>query len=50
MSKIFSDNTTMYSIPENPMIDTKNMNLPIVCRKLYEFIAYYDPEQNNPRA
>ena len=23
MSKIFSDNTTMYRIPENPMIDTK---------------------------
>ena len=23
MSKICSDNTTMYSIPENPMIDTK---------------------------
>ena len=25
MSKIFSDNTTMYGIPENPMIDTKNI-------------------------
>ena len=30
MSKIFSDNTNMYGIPENPMIDTKNTNLPLL--------------------
>ena len=33
MSKIFSDNTTMYGIPENPIIDTKNTNLSLFCRK-----------------
>ena len=31
MSKIFSDNTNMYGIPENPMIDTKNTNMPLLC-------------------
>ena len=31
MSKIFSDNTIMYGIHENPMIDTKK--LPLLCRK-----------------
>ena len=30
MSKIFTDNTTMYGIPENPMTDTKNTNLPLL--------------------
>ena len=40
MTKIFSDNTTMYGIPENRMIDTNNTNLPVLCRKWYEFIAW----------
>ena len=29
----------MYGIPENPIIDTKNTNLSLFCRKWYEFIA-----------
>ena len=40
MAKIFSDNTTMYGIPENPMIDTENTNLSLLCRKWYEFIVW----------
>ena len=40
MSKIFSDNTTISGIPENPMIDTSNMNLPLLCRKWYRFTVW----------
>ena len=40
MSKIFSDNTTISGIPENPMIDTSNMNLPLLCRKWYWFTVW----------
>ena len=29
-----------YGIPQNPMIDTENTNLPLLCRKWYEFIAW----------
>ena len=40
MSNIFTDNTTMSGIPENPMIDTKNKNLRLLWRKWYQFIAW----------
>ena len=33
MSEIFSDNTTVSDIPQNLIIDIKNMNLPLLCRK-----------------
>ena len=35
-----SDNTTMLSIPENRMISTEKMNIPLLCRKLYKFTIY----------
>ena len=31
MSKIFSDNTTMSGINENPRMDTKNTSMPQLC-------------------
>ena len=40
MSKIVSDSTTISGIPENPMIDTSNMNLPLLCRKWYWFTVW----------
>ena len=40
MSKIFSDNFTMSGIHENPRIDTKNANMPLLCRKWYQFIDW----------
>ena len=38
MSKIFSGHTSMPGIPENPIGDTKIMNLLMLYRKLYPFI------------
>ena len=38
MSKKHSDNTTMLGIPENPMDDTENMNIPLL---LYISIEVY---------
>ena len=32
--------SAMYGIPVNPMIDTKNTNLPLLCQKCYAFIAW----------
>ena len=40
MSEFFSDNTTMSGSPENHIIDTKNTNLRLLCRKWYQFIAW----------
>ena len=40
MSKTFFDNTAMSGIAENPMKDTKNTNLPILCRKWYQFVIW----------
>ena len=40
MSKIFSDNTTMSGIHENPRIDTKNSNISLLCQKWYQFIVW----------
>ena len=37
MSKIISGHIIMSGIPENHMVDTKIMNLPIFFRNLYQF-------------
>ena len=37
MSKIISGHTIMSGIHENPMVNTKIMNLIILYRKLYQF-------------
>ena len=44
MSKAYSENTTGLGIPENRIMDTENMNIPLVsglCRKLYKFTIYH---------
>ena len=40
MSKIFSDNSTMSGIHENPRIDTKNANISLLFQKWYQFIVW----------
>ena len=39
-SKIFSDNATVSDTLKNPIIDTKNMNLPLLCWIIYQFIVW----------